>query len=283
MAIALRQLTTEEYPARLREIPEPPKKLWMLGNWAPEDTTYLAVVGSRAATAYGRQATTSLIEGLKGSPVSIVSGLALGIDTIAHKAALAANLHTIAVPGSGLDHRHIYPKSNAALANEILAKGGALISEHEPDHQARPEDFPSRNRIMVGLVDAVLVIEGAERSGTLITARLAAEYNRDLLCVPHRINDPNGFAANLFLRLGAGLVAEPAHILEALGIAKEKQQALPLLEASEALVFDLLHAPLSRDEVLRRSSLPPSETLSTLVTLELKGYVREAYGTWQRI
>lgn len=283
MAIALRQLTPSAYPERLKQIPQPPGSLWMLGDWAPEDTKYLAVVGSRAATAYGKQVCTKLIEGLAGQPVSIVSGLALGIDTIAHKAALAAGLHTIAVPGSGLDHRHIYPKSNAALANEILAKGGALISEHEPDHQARPEDFPSRNRIMVGLSDAVLVIEGAERSGTLITARLAAEYNRDLLCVPHRITDPNGFASHLFLRQGAALVTDPAHILEALGLGTTVQKQLPMLEKSEALIYDLLHAPLTRNEVLHRSSLEPSDTLSTLVTLELKGLVRERLGKWERI
>lgn len=220
MAYELHELYKSEFPQGLKEIPEPPAKLWMKGSWAPKGHKYLAVVGSRDLSEYGREACQTLIEGLKGYPVSIISGLALGADTVAHESALQANLHTIAIPGSGLNSNVIYPRSNEGLAARILEAGGALLSEHELDHAARPEDFPSRNRIMVGLADAVLVIEAGEKSGTTITARLAGEYNRHLMCIPHHINDPHGYGNHLFIRIGAELVTEPAHILEALNVTK---------------------------------------------------------------
>lgn len=214
----MRQLAPRDYPKSLNEIPNPPKHLWLRGTLPPEGHKLLAVVGSRSLTPYGKQVCEMLIQGLSGYPISIVSGLALGADACAHEAALKAGLHTLAVPGSGLDDSVIAPRTNLGLAQEILAKGGGLLSEQEPLHTPFPSDFPSRNRLMVGISDAVLVIEAGERSGTLITARLTAEYDRDLLCVPHRIGDPNGVGANQFIRLGAELVTEPLHILEALGL-----------------------------------------------------------------
>lgn len=213
------QLTPKDYPKKLGEIPGVPERLWLRGTLPPEGYKLLAVVGSRSLSEYGRQVCEELIAGLEGHPISIVSGLALGADACAHQAALLAGLHTVAIPGSGLHDSVIAPRTNFPLAMDILASGGALLSEQEPDHVPFPSDFPSRNRIMVGMSDAVLVIEAGERSGTLITARLAAEYNRDLLCVPHRIGDPNGIGSNQFIRLGAELVTEPLHILEALGLA----------------------------------------------------------------
>jgi DNA processing protein len=258
----------------------------MRGNWAPPETKYLAVVGSRALSLYGKEACESLIAGLRGYPISIVSGLALGADACAHKAALAAGLHTVAIPGSGLDDAVMYPRTNAGLATEILAAGGALLSEHEPSYQARPEDFPSRNRLMVGLSHAALIIEAGDRSGTLITARLAAEYNRDLLCVPHRMGDPHGFGSHLFLRLGAAYIAESAHILEALGISVEtpETETTPLvpLEGMEKIVYELLVEPHPRDELIRISQRTTGDVLSALVSLEMKGYVIESFGNWRR-
>ncbi|MBU2220910.1 DNA-processing protein DprA [Patescibacteria group bacterium] len=215
----MRQLAPKDYPKNLREIPEPPKQLWLRGTLPPEGHKLLAVVGSRSLTEYGAEVCRMFIQGLAGKPISIVSGLALGADACAHQAALDAGLHTLAIPGSGLDDSVIAPRTNLALAQDILAHGGGLLSEQEPFHTPFPSDFPSRNRIMVGMSDAVLVIEAGERSGTLITARLAAEYDRNLLCVPHRIGDPNGIGANQFIRLGAELVTEPLHILETLGLA----------------------------------------------------------------
>lgn len=278
-------LTPARYPAQLREIPQPPQKLWLQGALPEDGTRFLAVVGSRALTRYGREACEFLIAGLAGYPVSIISGLALGTDACAHKAALAAGLHTIAIPGSGLADDVLYPRAHVRLAREILAAGGALLSEHEPDYRAHPYDFPSRNRIMVGLAHAVLVIEAGERSGTLITGRLATDYNRELLCVPHRIGDANSFGAHLFLRQGAEPASEPSHVLRALGIEPPEEETAPPIPLSEneAQVIAALAEPRTRDELIRTVPLPAHETLALLGTLELKGAVKEMLGAWHRI
>ncbi len=281
----IRELVREELPEQLLEIPQPPERLWLRGSLPNRGERLLTVVGSRAMTSYGREACEKLIAGLAGYPVSIVSGLALGIDTCAHKAALAAGLHTIAIPGSGLDDSVLYPRSNRALANDIVKAGGALISEHEPLYAARAYDFPSRNRLMVGLADAVLVIEAGPKSGTLITARLASEYNRELLCVPHRIGDPHAFGPHLFIRLGAALVSEPLHILEALKIPPREETettSAPRLEGIEHEVWTQLAESKTRDEILRAGFGDPGEVLTALVTLELRGLITEEFGAWRR-
>lgn len=282
----MQTLLPEQFPGALREIPEPPEKLWAMGTLPPAGTKFLAVVGSRAMSRYGQEVCQKLIAGLAGYPVSIVSGLALGVDTCAHKAALAAGLHTLAVPGSGVDDSVLYPRSNRAFAKEILAAGGALISEYEPKTTSRVHFFPERNRIMVGIADAVLVIEAGEKSGTLITARLASEYNKELLCVPHRIGDPHGFGPHLFIRIGAALVTEPVHILEALKIAPRGEAArleAPKLEGVEKEVWDILRAPKTRDEIVRECSAEAGDILTALVALELRGIAKEEFGAWHRI
>lgn len=267
----------------LLEVPEPPKTLWVRGTLPRKDIKKLAVVGSRALTPYGRSACETLIRGLSGYPVSIVSGLALGADACAHRAALTAGLHTIAIPGSGLGYNVLAPQTNLALAKDIERAGGALLSEHPPETHARPEYFPSRNRIMAGLADAVLMIEAGEKSGTLITARLAVEYNRDLLCVPHRIDDVHGKGAHQFLRMGAELVSESAHILEALHIPLEPVlPALPNLKKEELCIYGLLDEPCGKNELVRRSRLSLAVAVTALMTLELKGLIKEEYGVWRR-
>lgn len=282
----IRTLAPKEYPRLLREIPDAPKRLWMRGSFPPEGTRSLAVVGSRALSRYGKEACETLIAGLAGYPVSIVSGLALGADACAHRAALSAGLHTLAVPGSGLDEAVIYPRSNLGLARDILSAGGAILSEHEPLHRATPWDFPSRNRIMAGMADAVLVIEASKRSGTLITARLATDYNRELLVIPHRIGDPHGFGPHLFARLGATLVTEPLHILEALKIPpredKVRDSSPRDLADAERAVFDLLAEPKTRDELLRAGA-DAGAVLTALVSLELRGLAKEEFGLWRRV
>lgn len=175
MDTPLRQLLPSDYPPQMREIPQIPKHLWLRGLLPPPDTKLLAVVGSRALSGYGREAATKLIGGLAGYPISIVSGLALGADACAHRAALSAGLHTIAMPGSGISDKAIAPRTNFGLAQDILKSGGALLAEYPPDTLPAPWTFPQRNRLMVGMSHAVLVVEAGERSGTLITARLAGE------------------------------------------------------------------------------------------------------------
>ena len=279
-----RIIAPADFPRGLREIPEPPAQLYARGTFPTAGTKLLAVVGSRDLSRYGREACEKLVHGLAGYPISVVSGLALGTDACAHAAALSAGLHTIAIPGSGLGDSVLYPRTNTALARSILENGGLLLSEHPDDHKAQVYDFPSRNRLMVGIADVVLVIEAGPKSGTLITARLAGEYNRDLLMVPHRIGDAHGFGAHLFMRLGATLVAEPAHILEALGfdVTAPVTKELPLLEGNEALLFNLLAEPMTKDALLRTSGLGSGEALATLVALELKGHIKEEFGAWRR-
>ncbi|MFA5998027.1 MAG: DNA-processing protein DprA [Candidatus Paceibacterota bacterium] len=282
----IRELEHAEWPAQLLEIPQPPKRLWARGKLPGAGTKLLAVVGSRAMTRYGQEACEKLITGLAGYPISIVSGLALGVDACAHKAALAAGLHTVAIPGSGLDDTVVSPRTNFGLAQDILANGGALVSEQEPMHKPRLGEFPSRNRLMVGLSDAVLIVEAGQKSGTLITARLASEYNRDLLCIPHRIGDPHSFGSHLFIRLGAALVSEPLHILEALGIPPREGAstgAAPSdLEDTELVIWNMLEEPITRDEILRGSLASAGETLTALVALELRGLAKEEFGAWRR-
>ncbi|MDP2593730.1 MAG: DNA-processing protein DprA [bacterium] len=290
----IRELPREEWPSGLLEIPQPPERLWARGTMPPAGHKLLAVVGSRAMTRYGQEACQMLIAGLAGYPISIVSGLALGVDTCAHKAALAAGLHTLALPGSGLEDDVIYPRSNRDFAIELLSRGGGMLSEYAPETASRVHFFPERNRLMVGLADAVLIIEAGPKSGTLITARLASEYNRDLLCIPHRIADPHAFGPHLFVRLGAALVTEPLHILEALRIAPRESGAAGVaptdLEDAELAIWNLLEEPHARDDILRAPSvrgdpsneLGAGEVLTTLVALELRGLIKEEFGAWRR-
>ena len=282
----IRELAREVWPAGLREIPQPPKKLWLRGAMPPAGNKLLAVVGSRAMSSYGREACERLIAGLVGYPITIVSGLALGVDTCAHKAALAAGLHTLALPGSGLADSVLYPRSNRPFAKEMLAQGAGMLAEYPPETASRVHFFPERNRLMVGLADAVLVIEAGPKSGTLITARLAADYNRELLCVPHRIADPHGFGPHLFIRLGAALVTEPLHILEALKIPPRESASAEILvelEGAEKEIWNLLEEPLARDEVLRLAKAGAGDALTALIALELRGLIREEFGAWRRI
>ncbi len=281
----IRELAREEWPGQLLEIPEPPKQLWLSGVLPPAGHKLLTVVGSRALTRYGHDACEMLISGLAGYPISIVSGLALGTDTLAHQTALRAGLHTLALPGSGLGENALYPRSNRAFAKEIVAKGGGLLSEFPPETSSRVHFFPRRNRLMVGLAHAVLVIEAGQKSGTLITARLASEYNRDLLCVPHRIGDPHAFGSHLFIRLGAALVSEPLHILEALQIPPRESDLVSesvALDDVEREVWAVLAEPHPRDELLRLVPRSAGETLTALVALELRGLIKEEFGAWRR-
>jgi DNA processing protein len=276
----LKQLSLDEFPPLLSEIPDPPKQLYVRGKLPPYDHSWLAVVGSRAATVYGRQVCDFLLEGLRGYPVVIVSGLAYGIDAYAHKAALNAGLPTIAVPGSGLDWDVMYPKANVNLAKEIIKAGGAHLSEFNPDQKAADYTFPQRNRIMAGMCKATLVIEAKERSGSLITARLATEYNRELLVVPGPIFSEASKGTHQFLKLGATPITEPADILRALGLEERERIAIDArdLSSGERRVIELIASSPSRDELLSALDLPISEANILLSTMEIKGLIKEEYG-----
>jgi len=283
MADDLKLLSPQEFPPLLREISDPPKQLHLRGEMPSTDHKWLAVVGSRAMTTYGKQAVRHLIEGLRGYPIVVVSGLAYGVDAEAHKAALAAGLTTVAVPGSGLDWNALYPRANVGLAREILKAGGALISEFKPEQRATDYTFPQRNRIMAGLSHATLVVEAKEKSGSLITAKLVTEYNRELLVVPGSIFSAESKGTHQFLRLGATAVTSPEDILVALGIAKREGPASWAelrddLSEDELRVFEIIHSPVSRDELIEALEIPITEANVLLSTMEIKGLIVEELG-----
>ena len=283
MTDELKLLSPQEFPPLLREIPGPPKQLYVRGEMPSTEYKWLAVVGSRAMTTYGRAACKYLIEGLRGYPIVIVSGLAYGVDAEAHKAALDTGLTTVAVPGSGLDWDVLYPRAHVGLAREILKAGGCLLSEFKPEQKAADYTFPQRNRIMAGLSHATLVIEAKEKSGSLITAKLVAEYNRELLVVPGSIFSPESKGTHQFLRLGATPITSPEDILMALGITKREgarslNELRDDLSPDELRVFEIIHSPVSHDELISELGLPITEANVLLSTMEIKGLIVEELG-----
>ena len=282
MSYSIRELKPKEFPSLLLEIPDKPKKLFCAGKLPPPDTKLLSVVGSRKYSTYGKEVCEKLISELRGFPISIVSGLALGIDSIAHKTALKNNLHTIAVPGSGLSQKTLYPSSHVRLAEEIVDSGGALLSEFESDFKATQWSFPQRNRIMAGISHATLVIEAEIKSGTLITSRLATDYNRDVLTVPGSIFSKNSEGPHMLIRLGATPITSGKDILQSLGIVLEEKEIqrknLDDLSLDEQNIVALLEQPTSRDDLIRVSGKPAFEINAILTAMEIKGIVTESMG-----
>lgn len=285
----IEKLGREDFPPLLSEIPDPPKQLYVRGKLPSAEYAYLTVVGSRAMSPYGKQACDFLIRGLRGYKVAIVSGLAYGVDAQAHKAALEATLPTIAVPGSGLDESVLYPRAHLNLARGIVqsglhGQGGALLSEFEPTMKASDYTFPQRNRIMAGLSKAILLIEAKERSGTLITARLAAEYNRELLVVPGSIFSEGSRGTHQFLKLGATPVTSPEDILNVLGIAAQnRQEEVPAdVSDDERKVLEIIETPCAREHLVGALELSVSEANVLISTMEIKGLIVEELGIIRR-
>jgi len=283
MQLPIEQIPPSDFPLLLREIPDPPAQLYVQGALPSTHAKILAVVGSRKCTPYGKEVVSYLLKGLRGYDISILSGLALGIDGHAHTTALENNLHTLAVPGSGLSEKALYPRSHVPLARNILRAGGGLLSEYAPEQTAAPWTFPQRNRIMAGMAHAVLVVEATERSGTLITARLATEYNRELLIVPNSIFVESSKGAHQFLKLGATPVTTPEDILDVLGIQREEKETTYLhLSAPEQIIYDLLATPMERDELAKNIKLSATEINILLSKLELDGVIIERLGMVRR-
>ena len=278
----IRALSPDEFPEYLREIPEPPKQLRYEGNMPPPENKLLAIVGSRKFSPYGREVCESLIAGLAGEPISIVSGLALGIDSIAHRAAMHSGLHTLAIPGSGLDRKVIHPRSHAPLADEIVASGGGLMSEYDDLMPSGVWAFPRRNRIMAGMCHATVVIEAEKRSGTLITSRLATEYNREVGAVPGPITSPTSEGPHMLIRLGAAVIRDHNHRLELLGLPRRDEAPtrtdIEDLTSEEKIFIKILENPCDRDELIRKSKLDTGSASAILSLLEIKGLITEELG-----
>ena len=280
MSITLRKLSLEEFPPQLLEIPQPPKELWLAGVLPSPETVLLAVVGARKHSPYGREACEMLIESLRGYDIAIVSGLALGIDSIAHETAMKAGLPTIAVPGSGLDPKVLYPRSHLRLAERILQNGGALLSEFVPDTAAAPWTFPQRNRIMAGLARATLIIEAEEKSGTLITARLATDYNRDVFAVPGSIFSSLSKGPNKLIELGATPIRSSEDILQALGFSIDDEDTQATFDFSglseiEQKVMEALTAPKQRALLIEELALETSAGNILFMKMEIAGLIKE--------
>jgi len=278
----------KEIPEPLREIPQPPKTLYIRGNLPDLDMTYLAVVGSRKYTSYGKEICEKLIHGLKGYPIVIVSGLALGIDSIAHRSALDVGLTTISFPGSGLDNNVLHPRCNVRLAQEIIDKGGCLISEQIPSFIATLYSFPQRNRLMAGISKAVLIIEAEEKSGTLITARMALDYNRDVLAVPGSAFSSNSNGTNRLIKQGATPITTSEDILMALGFEIEKpaqtdKEKYADCGKDEMRIINLLREPMPRDELIRELGLGIGSANALLSIMEIKELIKEELGEIRKI
>ncbi len=266
-----------DYPSRLKEIYDYPPVLYVRGSLLPEDEWCLAVVGTRRATVYGRQVTEEMVADLAQSRITIVSGLAKGVDSIAHQSALDTGGRSIAVFACGLDI--VYPAENANLARRIMQQG-ALISEYPLGTKPKAENFPRRNRIMSGLSLGVLVVEAGETSGAMITARLALEQNREVLAIPGSILSPASRGTNHLIQEGAKLVGHYTDILEELNLTAvahqiELKEVIPSSDTEALLLKQLSAEPTHIDEVCRSSGLPISTVSSTLAMMELKGLVKQ--------
>jgi DNA processing protein len=238
----------------------------------------LTIVGSRNHSHYASDVIKHLVSALKGEDVIILSGLALGVDGLAHRAALENNLTTLAIPGSGLSEKRLYPREHGRLATEILYSHGALISELAPDTSAAKWTFPSRNRLMAALSDAVLVVEAREKSGTLITARQALELGKNIGVVPGSIFSDFLKGSHALLQDGAMPITESSHLFDLLSLKKKvPDEANPgasnNLTGPEKMLYELLREPLSKSELLERSKLAPSEFLMALTNLEIEGFI----------
>lgn len=274
------QITTwddDDYPSNLRQIDTPPPLLYMRGGFVEADEWAIGIVGTRRASAYGREVAHTLATELAKAGITIVSGLALGIDAVAHEAALDAGGRTIGVLGSGVDQ--LYPAKNRSLALRMVEQG-AVVSEYALGIKPEARNFPPRNRIISGLSKGIIVVEANERSGALITTSFAAEQGRDVFAVPGSIFSPTSAGCNRLIQNGATPLLSVNDVLEQLNMTKiHVQQSVRQTVPPEPLEADLLAylsaAPQYIDDIVRQAELPSAQVGSLLTIMELKGLVRQ--------
>jgi DNA processing protein len=270
----------ELYPRRLKEIDQPPPVLYMRGGLKPEDFWSVAVVGTRRVSAYGRQVADELAMFLANNGVTVISGLARGVDAIAHQSAIKAGGRTIAVLGCGVDR--IYPPENTQLAEKIIASG-AILSDYAPGTPPDASNFPPRNRIISGLSMATVVVEAGQTSGSLITAQFAADQGREVFAVPGNILAPQSKGTNRLIADGAHPMLSAQDLLDILDLRRVTEQRevhkiLPSNETEEKLLRVLSHEPLHMDDIRNQTGLPIERVSATLVMMELKGLVKQVGG-----
>ena len=278
--VEVRTWDDEAYPRLLKEIDQPPPVLYVRGSLIPEDDWSVAIVGTRRITAYGRQVAEEVATALAQNGVTVVSGLARGVDSIAHQSAISSGGRTLAVLGNGVDI--IYPPENRNLAAQIM-EHGALVSDYPLGTQPDGINFPPRNRIISGLSKAVIIVEAGSTSGALITATFAAEQGRDVFAVPGNINAPQSQGTNRLIRDGAQPLLNPQDVLEALNLTMLTEHrlvrvALPA-DPIEARLYQLLsREPRHVDEIRSQANMPIETVSATLAMMELKGMVRQVGG-----
>lgn len=268
------------FPSSLRQIASPPRELFIEGDWVSLiNKPMLAVVGSRKASPYGRAVTENIVRVLAAYGVVVVSGLALGIDSIAHQTALDAGGLTIAILPSGLDN--IYPPSHHQLAKNIIKQGGALITEYPPHTISYKNNFVARNRLIAGLAQAILVTEAAERSGSLHTVNFALEQGKDILVVPGPITSSTSVGCNNLIKAGATVITSPNDILNSLAITPSDSyiQEITANNATEYAILKMIKSGLSDGEELQKSSgLSASEFMQVMSQLEISGRIKTVGG-----
>ncbi len=267
--------TDERFPTDLKTIHQPPKILFIKGSLDSLLEPRVAIIGTRSMTSYGKQVTQELVQACARYGITIISGLALGIDGCAHQAALDANGKTIAVLGSGLDTTTIYPRQHVQLAQHIIKHGGAIVSENPIGYEAYKFDFPLRNRLISGLAQAVIVIEGAHKSGSLITAHLATEQGREVLAVPGTITSKQSQGTNSLIQKGAIPCLGIDSILETLHLEPSRSSTLSTQDLSdeERLFLSYITSPLSIDHCARLAKLPINHVLQLISQLEIRGFI----------
>ncbi|MEK7499899.1 MAG: DNA-processing protein DprA [Patescibacteria group bacterium] len=280
--IKITTLDDDAYPQLLTQITKPPEQLYYRGDISLLNRPHvLAVVGSRKASMYGRQAAQKLLPPCVRSGVIIVSGMAYGIDSIAHRICIEQGAPTIAVLGSGVDDASLYPRGNKTLAQEILKAGGLIISEYKPGTTPFLGHFPARNRIIAGLCKATLIMQAAKRSGSLITARLALESNREVLSVPGPITDASCEGTNMLIRDGAQPILESTDILSLFEIEEGKSEDLqrePLREDLQIIVSVLSSSPIYIDDIALAANSSVADVSAALLELEMIGVVTHMGG-----
>lgn len=266
--------TDEEYPKRLLQIKNAPEKLYVEGDFKLLNKDSIAIVGARKYTEYGKRVTQKFAKELSQKGVCIVSGLATGIDSIAHINSLKEIGKTIAVIGSGFEH--IYPKENKKLYDEILENGGCIVTEFSPEVPVDLSKFPKRNRIISGISMGVLVIEARYRSGTSTTVRHAIQQHKEVFCIPHSLDNATGYIPNFFVQNGAQLVMSPSDILEYYYADELENTEIP--EKYEEIYNLIGQMPIYANEIAKRLNKNVQEVIEGLCMLELEGYITNLPG-----
>ncbi len=273
------KIEDKKYPNQLKEIKNPPNKIFLVGNEKILQSDGIAVIGSRCNTEYGEKYATKFSKELAKQGLTIISGMAVGIDGFAHKGALSVGGKTIAVLGSGFND--IYPEENKELFKQIIENDGAIITEYEPDVKPNSENFPKRNRIVSGLSKGVLVIEAVYRSGTSITAKLGQSQGRKVFCIPSNLERKNGVGTNQLIKEGASLVTNIDDILNAIKVERKAENNAVKIPAEYLPIYEVLEdEPMNVNVICKKLKTDISSINANLMLMELEGYIKSLPGNY---